>query len=330
MTLRDIQLRARALFRRKRVDQELNEELAFHMERETRSLIERGVDPVVARQRAQTRFGSTTLAADQCRDERGTAFIDNTISDVQYAFRSFRKARLAAITIVVTVAIGLGLVAVLFTVLNSVLFRVDQVPDVNAMYSVERPLLQTGEPVRWTRATFEAMRTETSVFTDAFAEITDIRLRVDGRVMTVNLVSGNFNEVVGVSPVIGRALTRADDDRAGGHPVILLSDTGWTRHFTRDPHVVGRSVLVAGAPFDIIGVMPPGFRGLEVGAPDCWAPLSQLAQLVTDQRGREDSRGVQIIGRVKTGVSVPNARAQLAAWDSHQSTTAADRRAASL
>ena len=75
------------------------------------------------------------MAADACRDERGTAFVDNTIRDVQYALRTFRRAPLAAITIVVTVAIGLGVVAVLFTILNTFLFRVDAVPDITAMYA---------------------------------------------------------------------------------------------------------------------------------------------------------------------------------------------------
>ena len=111
MTLRDLQLRARALFRPNRVEQELNEELAFHIEREAIKLIDEGMAPAEARVRAQARFGSTTLAADRCRDERGTAIIDNTIRDVQYALRTFQKAPLTAFTIVVTVAIGLGAAA---------------------------------------------------------------------------------------------------------------------------------------------------------------------------------------------------------------------------
>src|SRR6185503_12333858 len=124
-----------------RAEQELEEELAFHIELEARKLIDEGMTPAEARQRAQARFGSTALAADRCRDERGTAVVDNTIRDVQYAFRAFARAPLAAFTIVVTVAIGLGVVAVLFTVLNTLLFRVDQVPDIGEMYAVDRTQL---------------------------------------------------------------------------------------------------------------------------------------------------------------------------------------------
>src|SRR5262245_13791521 len=138
MTFNDLKLRIRTLLRRNRVEQDLEEELAFHIEREARKLIDEGMTPAEARERAQARFGSTALAADRCRDERGTAVIDNTMRDVQYALRTFAKAPLAAFTIVVTVAIGLGVVAVLFTVLNTLIFRVDQVPDLGEMYEVER------------------------------------------------------------------------------------------------------------------------------------------------------------------------------------------------
>ena len=112
--------------------------------------------------------------------------------------------------------------------------------------------------------------------------------------------------------------------------MIVLSDKGWDRHFNRDPNVLGRTVLVNGAPFEIIGVTAAGFRGLEVGGPDFWAPLSQLAQFRPADRGREDGAGVEIVGRLRPGVSKDNARAQLAAWDSNQSADTADRRSTNI
>jgi len=319
MNLRDWTLRARALLRPRRVEQELQDELAFHLEREAHKLIDQGMTPAEARLKAQARFGSPALAADECRDERGTAFIANSIGDIQYAVRSFRRTPLAALTIVVTVAIGLGVVAVLFTIMNALLFRVDLVPDVRAFYAVERPELQDAAagPL-FTRPRFEALREETSVFSDAYATLSDVDLRVDGRVMAVALVTGNFFQLVGVAPVMGRALTAADDGRAGGNPVIVLSDKGWDRRFNRDPNVLGRTVLVHGAPFEIIGVMPAGFRGLMMSAPDFWAPLSTLGQFLPDDRGREDRVGVEVIGRLEPATSMERARAQIAAWDSNQ------------
>jgi predicted permease len=321
MNLRDLILRARALCLPNRAERDLDDELQFHIERETRKLTNEGMSPEEARMTARARFGSVTATADGCRDERGTAFIDNTIGDLQYALRTFRRAPLATLTIVVTIAIGLGLAAVLFTVLNVLLFKTDTVPDVTEIYSVERPQQANGGMAKFTRQQFEALRSDTNVFTDAYAALNEIDRRIDGRMMAVNLVSASFFRVVRVNPIIGRALSAADDDRAGGNPVVVLSDKGWRRHFNRDPNVIGRTVLVAGAPFEIVGVMPEGFRGLEVTAPDLWAPLARVGDFVPAARGAEDKAGVEIIGRLKPGVSRESARAQLAAWDSNQSRT---------
>lgn len=137
--------------------------------------------------------------------------VDNTIRDVQYALRAFARAPLAAFTIVVTVALGLGLVAVLFTVLNALIFRIDQVPDIGEMYAVERIQLANGEGSRLTRPMFEAMRADTHVFTDAYATVPEVVLYVDGRRMAVTLVTGNFFQVIRIDPVMGRALMPADD-----------------------------------------------------------------------------------------------------------------------
>src|SRR3954465_10503353 len=117
---------------------------------------------------------------------------------------------------------------------------------------------------------------------------------------------------------MGRGFMPADDARSGGNAVIALRHKGWDRHFKRDPNVLGRTVLVNGAPYEIIGVTAPGFRGLEVGGPDVWAPLSQLAQFRPAERGREDGAGVEIVGRLGPALSKDQARAQLAAWDSHR------------
>ena len=325
MNLRDLQLRLRALVSPRRVEKDLDDELSFHIEREAQRLIDDGVSPEEARLKARARFGSATVVADECRDERGTAPIDTTLKDIQYALRTFRRAPLAAATIVVTVAIGLGVVAMLFTILNTFIFRVDNVPDITQMYGIQGPEIGDGVRARLTRPQFEAMRAETSVFTDAYAAVPDIDLRVDGQMMAVVLVTGNFFQVARVNPVMGRALT-PDDDRGGGNPVIVVSDKGWNRRFNRDPNILGRTVLVYGSPYEIIGVMPAGFRGLEVSGPDFWAPLARLGEFRPGHRGREDQVGVDVIGRLKPGVTRESARAQIDAWNSNQSAAAPDRR----
>jgi predicted permease len=325
MAFRNLRLRLRALTAPSRVERDLRDELSFHIEREASKLIDGGLPRDEALARAHAHFGSRSVVADACRDQRGTALVDNTIRDLRFALRSIRRAPLAALTIVATVAIGLGVVAVLFTILNTFLFRADDVPDVSQMYAVERLRLAVGDRRLFTRPRFEALRRETSVFTDAYATLPDIDLRVDGRLMAVTLVSGNVFQVLGVEPAMGRALTPADEE--AGRPVMVLSDRGWDRHFHRDPDVVGRTGLVGGAPFEIVGVMPAGFRGLEFKAPDIWAPLAQLGQFRPADRGREDTVGVEVVGRLGAGVSTESARAQLEAWNATQQMGTADRRA---
>ena len=102
MNLRDLKLRARALFAPRRVERELDDELAFHIERETQRLISRGMTEGEARAKALARFGPVPLAADECRDARGTAFVDHTVQDILYALRTFKRAPLVAFTIVST------------------------------------------------------------------------------------------------------------------------------------------------------------------------------------------------------------------------------------
>jgi predicted permease len=330
MTLRDLKLRLRALFRRRRVETELDEELAFHLDRETQKLIDQGIAPDEARRRANARFGPVALVAEQCRDERGTAGVDHTIRDIQYAWRTFTKAPLSALTIVMTVAVGLGVVAVVFTILNSFVFRVDRVPNVDQMYAIERTRTVDGASAPLSRRALDALRDDTDAFTGIYGAITDIDLHVDGRTMAVTLVTGNFLDVVRVAPIVGRGFDPSDDARSGGNHVLLLSDKGWRRHFDRDPSVLGRTVSVNGAPFVIVGVMPPGFRGLEVSGPDVWAPFAELGEFRPADRGREDDVPLDIIGRLRPGLSKDSARAQVAAWNAHMPETGNDRSATTI
>jgi predicted permease len=319
MSLRDWQLRARALFAPRRIERELDDELAFHIEREAQKLVAEGLTVAAARAKARARFGPVPLAADECRDARGTGVVDDTVRDVLYALRTFKRAPLVAFTIVSTVALGLGLVAVAFTMLNAMLFRTDAVPDVHEMFAVRRPSTGDGERQRFTRAQFDALRRDTAVFSDAYAEVSQVESRVDGRVMFGTFVTGNFFQVVRVGATIGRPLTPADDDPSAEQPVMVLSHRGWERLFGRDPAILGRRLLLNGHTFEVVGVMPKGFRGLVLEADDYWAPLSALGRLRPAPTGREATVGVDIVGRLKPGMSRQSARAGLAVWDMGQS-----------
>jgi predicted permease len=241
--------------------------------------------------------------------------VSATIRDLLYACRGFKRAPLAAFTIVITVALGLGLVAAVFTVLNALVFRVDAVPDVQDMFAVARPRTSEGEPQRFTRAHFDALRRDTNVFTDAYAQVTDVDSLVDGRLMWGTFVTGNFFQVLRVNTAMGRTLTAADDAGFAGQPVVVLSHRGWDRLFARDPAILGRRLVISGWGFEIVGVMPEGFRGLTVAPDDYWAPLAMLSHVRPTYRGRESTVAVDIIGRLRPGMSPPVAVAQLEAWE---------------
>jgi predicted permease len=315
MNLRDLLLRIRALVAPHRVERELDEELAFHIERETQKHIAAGLRPAQARTLALARFGPVSLAAEQCRDARGTGVVDDLTRDILYAFRTFRRAPLTAITIVATVALGLGLITVVFTLYNMAFLRVDAVRSPGELFAVERPTAPgTDASLPFTPADYTAIRRETAVFTDTFAMLRALRTRIDGRPVIAVLVTGNFFPVLGVPAALGRSLTPDDDERSAGRPVIVLSHRGWNKLFAGDLSVIGRSVRINGLPYEIVGVMPDGFRGLGIGPPDYWAPLALAGQFRDDYAGSEAKIPIDIVGRLKPGMSPESATAALTVW----------------
>jgi predicted permease len=319
MNLRDLFLRVRAVAAPRRVEGELHEELAFHVERETQKQIAQGLSPADARTRALARFGSMPLAADQCRDARGTVLIETLARDILYAFRTFRRAPLAALTIVATVALGLGLTAMVFTLYSAFFLRGDAVENPGELFAVEWATSPGADALPpFTRAEHEAMRRETSVFSDAVAMLRPVRTRIEGRLVTGSLVTGNFFQTLGVRAALGRPLAPGDDERFAGHPVIVLSHMGWKKLFADDPMVIGRSVLINDASYEIVGVMPDGFRGLGILPPDYWAPLALAGQFRDAYAGREDEIAVEIVGRLKPRMSPEAATAALTLWASRR------------
>ena len=318
MNLRGLFLRIRALVAAHRVEGELHEELTFHIERETQRHIAAGLSPVHARRRALARFGAVPLAADQCRDARGTGMVNDLARDIVYAWRTFRRAPLAALTVVSTVALGLGLIAAAFTVYSAFFLRSDAVQNASELAAVERSTRGSADALSFTRAEYEAMRRETNVFTDIVARLPPVRTRIDGRLVTGSLVSGNFFQTLGVRAALGRALVPGDDARFVGRRVVVLSHVGWKKLFAGDPTAIGRSVLINAAPYEIVGVMPDGFRGMGILSPDYWAPLALAGQFGDAYAGTQDDTLVEVIGRLRPRLSVEEARAALITWESRR------------
>jgi predicted permease len=317
MNLRDLRLRLRALVAPRQAERDLDDELAFHIERQTRKYIDEGIDPIEARRRALAQFGSVPLAADQCRDARGTSFIDDLVRDVTYACRGFRRAPFSALAIVLTIAVGLGLVACVFTLYDAS-FLGNAIAHPAELFVVRRPPTPGAKVwMPFTEPQYEALRRDTHVFSGVLAETGGtVDARINGRTATCRLVTGNYFQVLGVRPALGRGLT-VDDDQATGGSVIVLSDRGWRRLFAGDAAIVGRTSVVNGAHYAVVGVMPVDFRGFD--SVDCWAPLSLLGKFSRAGADGENapidpSVRLEVVGRLAPGVSREVATAALTAW----------------
>jgi hypothetical protein len=248
----------------------------------------------------------------------GPALLHAARQDLAYELRGVRRAPGTTATIVLTLALGLGLMASAFTIFSAVVLRADAAHDPGSLFRFERvgaPGSGGSAKLRLNRGQFERMRREMNVFAGLAARVFDITTRIDGPLMEGQLVTGSFFDVLGVRPALGRALTPADD---AGQPVLVQSDDAWRRLFGGGA-VVGRTVLVRGVRFHIVGLAPAGFRGLDSFAPDFWAPLSQVGHFRGwSDAGQYERIAVDIIGRLKPDVRPAAARCSIGSRPSTQ------------
>jgi predicted permease len=301
---------------RRRSDKDFSEEIKANIAIDTDRFIDEGLSPEEARAAAHRAFGNVTRAQELFYESRRAGWLDDLWRDILYALRTFRRAPLAALTIVATVALGLGLVTAVFAIYDIVLLRPDAVRNPRELFAVAVGQDGASEPtIVFTRRDYEALRRETDVFADAFATSTSAA-RVGGRLTRAGVVTGNFFQVLGVRPSLGRILL-PDDERAG-RPVIVLSQAGWRKLFQGDAAVIGRRVAINGAPYEIVGVMPDGFRGLAITPPDYWVPLSLAEQFPNNAGGRVEGTAVEVVGRLKPDMSPEATASALALWASRR------------
>ena len=311
----DLWLRLRALFLRKRAEADLDDELALHVEMETRKHIAAGMNPEAARREAALRFGSGAAAKESCRDERGIKPLENLLRDTRYAFRGFRRTPLFSLTVVVTIGLGLGVNTAVFTIFNAAALRPFHVSDPYSLYGlhwVDRESRNRG----FSLSQFRDLSGDQSAFSELYACNFGLQFRLNGRIAIAELVSGNYFRMLGVGPMLGRTLSPDDAAAPGGRAVAVLSYRGWHTIFGADPDIVGRKILVRGYPFEVVGVAQEGFAGLNESPQDLWAPLTMMSQVsdATDLFSQPGPESLTLVGRLGPGVTEERARAALAAW----------------
>jgi predicted permease len=327
-------------FRRRYWDKERARELEAYLEIETDENIARGMSPEEARYAARRKLGNLTLIREEIYHMNSLGWLDTLWQDLRYGLRLLRRSPGFTAVVVLTLALGIGANAAIFTFINAVMLKVLPVKDPEQLVVLSwasrnypkflrSQIGSTGtEDGQRTSQSFpypalEEFRTHKEVFTRAFAfgaDPVEINLKVNrqARLADAEMVSGDYFSGLGVSTVVGRPIIDADD-KPRATPVAVLSYAFWEGHLGGDPAVVGKTVQVNGLPFTVIGVAPSEFFGTHTGSvPDLWVPLSAQPLVaapwfdpgVSPFRAT-DYYWVRIMGRLKPDVSEDQARAAL-------------------
>ena len=312
------------VFRLRRVDRELEDELAFHIAERTDDLVAAGMTPEQARLQAARAFGNYAVQKERTRDMDVAGWLESWGRDLRHGARQLRLNPGFTAVAVLSLALGIGANAAIFQLINALRLRslpvhepwqlvtVESAPEffVSGWYSARHRAS--------TAAQFEEIRKQQQAFSGLFAFGTErFNLSQSGEARYADglYVTGNFLDVLGVTPNIGHGRVVADGDTACSSAGVLLNHSFWMREFGGDPAVVGREMYVHGRMFPIAGVTPPEFFGIEPGRRfDVALPTCADALLAKDGKGRLALRHawwLTPVGRLKPGWTVERASAHL-------------------
>jgi putative ABC transport system permease protein len=303
------------IFRRRRLEAQLDAELRDHIERQVADHVRAGIGESEARRRALASFGGLDQAKEYCRDARGTRFVDDLAQDLAYGLRMLRRSPTFTGVAVLSLALGIGANTAIFTLVNGLLLRSLPVREPDRLV-----MLKDGS---WTHPVWEQIRDrQTQLFDGAVAwNHQRFDLAQGGAADPVEglMVSGSFFDVLGVPPVLGRAITAADDAANGPDgPVAVLSHSFWQRRFGGAADVLGRSLTIDRVPFTIVGVMAPEFTGPTAGRTFDVATTLAAMDLVSPRPNASWLTGrsawwLEIAARLRPGQTAEQATAALRA-----------------
>jgi putative ABC transport system permease protein len=308
-----------ALFRKSRLEDELSAELQSHLEALTDENIRRGMSPVEARYAARRDFGGVEQTRELYRERRGLLWIDNCLQDVRFAFRMLAKRPGFTFVAVLTLALGIGANTAIFTVVHSVLLQQLPFPKADRLAIVWSILGNEGRAPA-SGPELVAIREQSHLFEDLggiWAQSGALTGEGEPEQVKVGMMTANFFGILGTNPQLGRFFVPGEEG-PGAPFVAVISDGLWHRRFGADPHMLGRAVRLNGKLTTIVGVMPPGFKiifpeGSSV-PPEMDAFVPFRSQLATDP---PDQSYLRIIGRLRVGVTIPQAQQELETIAAH-------------
>ena len=304
--LRSMNERLRALFGKGRMDAEMDEELRFHLEKETEKHIRAGIDPVVARRKAMIAFGGVDRFREQAREERGVRPMEDLMQDARYAFRQIRRNPGFSFVAILTLALGIGATTTIFSVVNGILLN-------PLTFHEPDRLVQVWPEQTFTKSLFTQFKAEVP-FLEGMSANSHQTFTFSGEgeadpeeLWGGSVSSGHF-QLLGVSPAMGRAFTE-EDEIPGQGQVVILSHGLWERRFGSDPDILGRAVYVGdgeGMRRTVVGVMPPDYRPI-YEAWNLWVPFQIDPSNFPDFEG---TASLRLLGRVADGVTLEAASAR--------------------
>jgi predicted permease len=305
--------------RRGRRDTDLEEEIRFHLEMRAAEHRASGMDAVEADYAARRRFGSPALVAEESRDASGWPVLESVCQDTRFALRSLRKSPAFVLVTLLSLALGIGVSVAVFSFVSALyLGSLDGVADPGRLVSIG--YVARGGPTGASYPDFEYVRARTRRLSDLLAySAWTMTVWAGGGAETVTgeLVSPNFFSVLGTKASAGRTFLASEGQRAGADAVAVVSYNFWQRRLSGDRGVVGRPLRIGGTLFTIIGVAPPGFRGLSLDGerpPSLWVPASMADQTVPDVGDLIHEWGNEsftLVGRLAPGASLAAATAEL-------------------
>jgi predicted permease len=303
----------RSLFRQRQAEAELQEEFAYHLEREIENNIRAGMSPEDARLAALRLIGPVSFHQEECRDSRGTAFVDICARDVRYAVRALLRTPLFSAAAILTLALGIGANTTVFTFVENILLRPVPVRDPQQL-----AFLNWGKSANLSYPNYADFRDRNWAFSSLIAYrysplSMSIQARENYRVWGYE-ATGNYFETLGVKPLLGRFFGPDEDDKPGANAVVVISHRLWQSRFAADPEVVARQIKINGYPFSVIGVAPREFPGTElILHADYWVPMSMQIRVEPGNSWLHSryAHNIWAVGRLKPGVSRTQAEANL-------------------
>ena len=318
-----LRAKLRAILRSTKVEEDLHDELSFHLAMEERANQQRGLDSREAARRARVSFGGIEAAKERSRDARPLRWAQTLMQDLRYASRSLRRSPGFTITAGLSLGIGIGTSAAMFSLVDQVLLRLLPVraPERLVLIDWQGPQFAAGRGSGnlLSYPLCRDLQAQTRFFDGVFCRHpTRVTLVMGGQPQPVaaEMVSGTYFPVLGVHPALGRLIVPSDDVDPGAHPVVVLSYEYWRANLGAASDVVGRTVLINSHPMTVIGVAEASFRGVDLGeVPALWIPtmMTQQAMLWDPLRDRR-ARWMHVFGRLAPGVSADAARVGLQPW----------------